>query len=105
MCLFYLELVLTSKNGDRQGREFGWAGEEGVGRVASDGRRWARTVELRRQTITWRTVRSSAVRRVPGARRAREREGELGEGERGRCSAFIERGEGEERALAINGGH
>jgi hypothetical protein len=35
----------------------------------------------------------------------REREGELGEGERGRCSAFIERGEGEERALAINGGH
>jgi hypothetical protein len=37
MCFFYLELVLTSENGDRRGREFDRAREQGLGRVAGDG--------------------------------------------------------------------
>jgi hypothetical protein len=115
MCFFYLELVLTHRNGARRGKGFGRAGEEqgGLGRMAGDGcgpsGRGAddgeRSTELRR-----------AARQLGhGRRRAREkgeheRERELGERERKELEAFIERegrGEGtrEERPAfnAING--
>jgi hypothetical protein len=43
MCFFYLELELTSRNGDRWGREFGWAGEQGLGRGCRRSGRGRRT--------------------------------------------------------------
>jgi hypothetical protein len=105
MCFFYLELELTSGDGDRRGREFGRAGEEqGLGRVAGDGRRgadgltgvWMMSVDGRAPATT-----NNGVGTVYGElRRRREREGEreLGEGERGRSSTFYRAREGEERA-------
>jgi hypothetical protein len=104
MCFFYLELVLTSGNGDRRGREFGrsrrrgsaeWPGMAALG---ADGGAPATNGDMADGPVVGGRWRDS------GARRAREREGELREGEKELGPfLFIERGgEGVMASVASN---
>jgi hypothetical protein len=96
MCFFYLELLLTRRNGARRGRA--QLGRGGVGRArcgrSGRGTAWVRSMVdgehgWSGKAARWQSSSGSARRR--GRERTLERE--LGEGDKEGVRPFIERGE------------
>jgi hypothetical protein len=103
MCFFYLELELTSGDGDRRGREFGRAEEKGLSRGARTGER-ARTARFddKAPARRGRWGRRSDGRASAGKFESEEseRERESSGRERGRESGCFYRARGERRGRA-----